>query len=554
MADLLIRLNKNFQLYTNTKNEKIIAISPELGDKLLILGQRHTFFIKNKEKDFIISFGYLRDTNEESISNSLKRILDDFDENKIAEYKKRLAGQFVLLIKKGKEIFLFSDFFGSRNIFYSADKLIISTSFNIIENIIKPSGGDLCFDKILEYVATRTFYPSWLGRETINRKLKWLMPYEYIKINLQENSMSIKKLSFYINNNKSKDSKQLAIKLKRRLEDTIKIPEYIEYRVASSITGGIDSRLVALIVSGYFKNPVLRMAYSNDKYDSKIDLRIAEKLAKIIGIPLDVYNYNEDSDYDTYYIITEGLAPIFNKTITPIIERANNYKIGFGGSYASELFEPLPYVNAYNFIDERLKRSKKLINANSLFWETLYSSFHDCMQEIRSSINLEENIERDYLRIFYLYHTARYSSHLVRAFNDYGLQIEPYGSFYVLELALQTDDFLFGSSNRSISGEKRIQKIAITSINESAARQLAFKEFRPLVPLSIKSLGIYLYGFYKKALYSLRSRIMRLNKKKIVVELPNATYISDGFEINLIRKIEEKYGITLSIRDAYSRK
>lgn len=548
MADFLIGLGKTSY---NIINQKCLYfdLSTDLKGRLVIIGSNQTYFVEHNGNDFIVSLGYLKDLKEESISNSLKGLLKNFAENRITEFKQNLIGQFVLLVKKANELFLFTDFLGARNIFYSVDKRYISTSFNLIEDVIGANADDLDFDKFLEFIAVRTFYPSWIGRDSINKRIKWLMPYEYIKINLSDNSLSIKKIQFCMNNKKSKDYEKLAKKLKEILEEAIMIREFSDSIVASSITGGIDSRLIGLIVSKTYKNTRLRISYSEDKYDSLYDLKIAKKLSEIAGLPLDVYKFNHAVHLSKYYQLTEGMSPIFNKTITPILEGASIYKIGFGGSYASELFEPLPYSSSFNFIAERLMRSKRFIDSREYFWGNLYDSFKNQMEEIKKYYVIEEDNEIDYLRIFYLNHTSRYSSFLVRGFNQHGLQIEPYGSFRLLELALQLDQKLFGNSKWSIEGEKKIQKTAIRLINESIAKQIAFKEFRPSVPFSMKSLNLYLNGFFEKSLYSIRSRITRMNISKKKVILPNATYISDGFDYNLIKKVNERYGVRIEIRN-----
>ena len=58
------------------------------------------------------------------MQGTLETLLDTFSETGIADIKKRLIGQYVIMIKKGAELFFFNYFMGVRNLFYTEDEAV----------------------------------------------------------------------------------------------------------------------------------------------------------------------------------------------------------------------------------------------------------------------------------------------------------------------------------------------------------------------------------------------------------------------------------------------
>jgi len=129
----------------------------------------------------------------------------------------------VILIKKGRTIYLFSDFMGSRNIFYSDDSHVVTSSFSKVEDLLQTSSRDLDMYKVLEFLAMRhVLYPAWMGRSTEHRRIKWLLPYEYLAIDLENSSFRLGSIIYTIDNMKQHDCSLLVDELLSRLNAIIK--------------------------------------------------------------------------------------------------------------------------------------------------------------------------------------------------------------------------------------------------------------------------------------------------------------------------------------------
>jgi len=545
MGDILIRLDGPLNV---SLAQNFIDLQPDyyFQEACIVYGKEGTFrLIRNKE-DAVVGVGYLCHIDKQSFQESLSDILTSFQESNIGKLKRSLVGQFILLIKRGPFLYIFSDFLGARNIFYTSDKKIISSSFSAIESLLNPNESDVDIDKIFEFVAMRPFYPGWIGRSTINKRIKWLMPYEYIKIDLSSGNVNIESIEFYLENKKSGSCQDMAYKSICILKAIIKKEEFLDSEVGVSITGGVDTRLVAGIVSDKYARTRFRIAASRENLDSMHDLSVAKKLARIQKVPLDIYYFQRGRDDDKYCELTEGFSPVFNKTITPLIDNADRYSIGFGGVYGSELFEPLYYSSIDEFFNKRIQNSKKLVHTTPRFWSKLRDEFFEQFMDIKNKYRVSKYNEVDYIRIFYLLNTARYSSFIARAFNQLGYQLEPYGTFAMLEFALQVAPELLGDSRRTIEGGARVQKAALEYLNSRMAKIIAFKEFRPMLHLSGSTFPYYLVGFILHAKYFLRARLKRYSQEMIKVYLPQGYYLTNGWEANLRFRLKNRYKIKIT--------
>jgi len=500
-----------------------------------IYGEKKTFNWIDENDNAIIAIGYFCSLNRDNMDDSLADILSSFSESNVPEIKKDYYGQFIFFIKKGTQAFIFSDFLSSRNIFYSIDIKCVSSSFSTIEDLLNVSGNDLNIDKVFEYVSMRPFYPALLGNETFNKRIKWLMPYEYIKIDLETGLLEVKSIGLSIDNKKTSNIDMLSEKLILLLKSMIKKKRLIDSRVGINITGGKDSRLVGSVALEYNTNGRFRIAVSEGNSDSMKDLMVAKRLAKIERVSLDVYLFKEGADDEVYFELTEGLSPIYNKTITPLIIAASKYDLGLGGVYGSELFEYLPYMKKEEFYESRIIYSKRVVKASETFWQELSDKFYEQISLIKQRYNLADYNETDYIRIFYLLNTARYSSFIMAAYNKFGYQFEPFGAFPLFELALQTDPKLIKNSALQIE--------AISKANRRMAKIISFKSFKPLVPLSIDSFPNYLMGLIAHCGYSFGSRIKRHSNTLYKISLPGGFYVSNGWEDNLLKRLKHRYGI-----------
>ena len=542
MADILVRFNGTDDVSAK-HNEIAERISAGPQCKCWVYGKEGTFCIVRNGEDVIASIGYVCHIDGESVQATLAQIISSFDESQIGDLKKKLVGQYVLLIKKGDNIYLFSDFMGARNIFYSDDGMVVSSSFSKVEDLVQTSSSDLDMYKVFEFLAMRhILYPTWLGRSTEHKRIKWLLPYEYLVIDLASSSFRLGSIVYTIDNKKQSDCALLASELLSTLRTIINRREFKNSPVAASMTGGRDSRLVAGIAAEQFPNLRYRTAVSSERFSSLKDLEVADKLAKIQGIPLDVYRFQTGRDEERFHELTEGIAPSFNHSITPLIDSAASYSLGLGGVYGTELFMPILCNTINEYIETRVESAKRALKVEDGFWNNFCESLHDEFRRIKEHYQLSNADDRDCIRLFNLLDTARYSSFILSAFNRAGYQLEPYGSYPVLDLALRVAPALWGN-HRRLGGDALVQKTTMAKLNPPMARVMAYSSFRPMLPFSITSAPFYLMGFTLQVADWLKNKFDDIKKEPTRTDLPGGYYLSNGWEKQFLGRTVKKYGL-----------
>jgi len=97
----------------------------------------------------------------------------------------------------------------------------------------------------------------------LNKKINWLLPYQYIKIKAGDSLFEIRPIIYYINNHKQKDTNSLSEQLLRNLESVSYKKEFKNSTVCCSLTGGRDSRLIATMAARYYPKCQYRIATSS---------------------------------------------------------------------------------------------------------------------------------------------------------------------------------------------------------------------------------------------------------------------------------------------------
>ena len=543
MANFLIRRD-GLNDKTDEQYKSSVRMSTDSRCNCSIYGKEDTFRIVRSGDDAIASIGYTCFIDGPSAQETLSQILKSFKESDIGDLKKKLVGQYVLLIKKVDNLYIFSDFIGARNIFYSDDGLVVSSSFSKVEDFVQTSSNDLNMNKVMEFLAMRSvLYPARLGRTTEHKKIKWMLPYEYLVLDLTKSAFRIGSVIYTIDNKKQSNCSLLSDELLSILRNIINRSEFKNSIVAASLTGGRDSRLVAAIVAEQFRNTHYRTAVSANTFSSQKDFNVARKIAKVHNIPVDVYQFQPGRDEERFRELTEGFAPAYNHSITPLIDSAASYSLGFGGVFGTELFMPTPWNSIEEFINIKIDSCKKALKIEDGFWNYFRDALHDEFKRIREHYQLSVNDDRDYIRLFNLQDTARYGSQILSAFNQTGYQLEPYGNYPVLELALRISPSVWGN-HRRLGGDALVQQSAMAKMDPRVARILTYKTFRPMLPLSITSYPLYLIGFTLQVAYWLKERLEEKKTNPTKTELPGGSYTSDGWEKNFIARIKNKYGLS----------
>lgn len=531
--------NSHFKQPEIISYKKQLAISQDWS--FLLISEGQTFKVKYKDDDFVCALGYVRSLELPSMDKSLNKILE-MDYIDVSLIKKEFSGQFILIIKKNHDLFIFTDFIGGRNIFYNAEKNLITSSLSLTEILVGTKEEYLDHYKVFEYLAVRELlYPCWLNKETLNKRIHWLLPYEYLQIDLRNSTVAIKSCRYNIHNYKELNPNKLSDRLIHGLERVLYIDEFKNANVACSLTGGRDSRLIATMASKFYQNLKYRTAVSTLSKNSIKDSRVAKKIARVNRVELDLYKLNYPDDERYFRSLTEEMAPAFNMTITPVILSAKKYDFGFGGVYGTELFTPVSNTKMREYIAMALKQISNMIRAKSKFYDSFISALEYQLEDIKKHYNLEENDDRDYIRLFQLLITARYSSFIVSAFNLYGYQFEPYGTFPIVEIALQIDPKFWGNK-RNIAGDALIEKMAMEKISRKSARILAYASRRPVAPLSIFTGHLYFYGYLVHILNWTIKKIIDIDKKQWHKIMPALFYFSNDWE-KFYRYRLEKYNI-----------
>lgn len=516
---------------------KKIELSPNW--EIHISGLDSTYEYYENSNSFIYSFGYACKAESHSMKDTLIEILFDFQQQKLGLLKKTLIGQFIIIIKKQATVFIFNDFLGGRNLFYDSINNLITSSFVWAEDSIGYKPDYLDDYKTLEYLAMREVkYPTWVGRKTMNKNISWLLPYEYIKLNLQEDKLEIKQIDFELDNKKDSNLDVLSENLIYKLSTIIERKEFINSTIGCSLTGGRDSRLVAILAANLYPDCRYRIAISKYKKNSLWDLKIAKRIAKIQGVNLDIFEFKPDDHEQTFRIITEELVPAFNNSITPLIINNHKYSLTFGGVYGSELFEPIFTDNIDKYIHYLTGRIKASIDSTGHFLYKFIESMQEQINEIKKYYHLQEEDEKDYIRIFQMLITARYSSFILSAMAQYGYDIEPYGSYPLVELSLKIHPSLWGNK-KSLIGDATVQKAALYKISKKASRILAYSSFRPVMPFSPRSSLKYFAGYVLHIYSWINRKIGNKKQSKQKINLVNFRYTSEGWYKYYFNRIDK---------------
>ncbi|MDD1777386.1 MAG: hypothetical protein LUQ65_04390 [Candidatus Helarchaeota archaeon] len=544
MADILLSFGDYTEVHENQADE-VNKIHINIGQKYWcnVYGKEGTYKIIRDGEDAIISLGYVCWIDGNSVQETLFQILISFQESQINNLKKRLIGEYVLLVKKGTSIYVFSDFMSVRNVFYSHDGMFISSSFTLVEDKVQRRASDLDTYKFLEFIAMRhVLYPTWLGRSTYHKRIKWLLPYEYLVIDVDNQTFRLGSIIYSIDNKKQSDRSLLSNELISVLSEIVARKEFKYSKVAVSLTGGHDSRLIAAIANTKFPNIRFRTAISSENPNSLKDLKVASRVSKVQQTPLDVFWFRPGRDKERFFELTEGLSPVYNHSITPLIDGAGAYALGFGGAFGTELFMPMPWNSIEDYIHTKIEGAKQALKVEDGFWEVFRESLYEQFRITKKHFQLNNSDERDYIRLFGLLVTARYGSFIISAFNRLGYQLDPYGSYSIMDLALRIAPILWGNHKR-FGGMGLVQKAAMSKLNPNMGRVLTYMHSRPMLSLTIKTFPRYLIGFALQARHVLKKRYVESLKKPKRTNFPGGYYLSDGWETLYIARTAKRYGI-----------
>lgn len=481
--------------------------------------------------DSITILGYARDCEgpaDALAAPSLSGLLRVFDGSgaSVAALKKRLAGQYLILIRKGPTLFLFSDFLQTRNIWYNPEKCRVSSSFGAM----RTDAGSRCDEyKAFEWLAMRhCLYPVWLGNGTIDPAVLRLRGYEYLTIDTRNGEISVKGLHFDVDNRKIGSLKKIKELTLSTLRRAVRHPDEREKKAWATVTGGFDSRLTASMVREYY--PDLHLRIAEWEGGSSRDRTIAERVAGVFGRPLDVFYCNPASQLEVFYRMTDGFSPKENGVMTELILSTNAEDVAFGGVFGTELYTAFPYASFGELAAAYLLRARQHIQADEAFYERFRTALQDEFEEISRHYTLREAEPRDHIRIFQLLVTGAFSAPQIAAASIRGRQYELFGSYPVIETGLKIPYKYLGSSY-TLGRFYLIPKSLMVTVN-SQASWVDTTHFCPMRPLAPDSLAAYIRGrFRRKRYYKRQAAIQRGKMRMLSLTTDTFSYTSnDWFE------------------------
>lgn len=315
------------------------ANQPMIKDGLVIVynGEVYNFLqLKSELKKDGIQFKTTSDTEV---------VLELFRKYKEKSFNK-LRGMFAFAIYNisKKEMFIVRDHFGIKPLYFYRrnDKLVFSSELKAFLDV-----PDFKKEINMKSLISSVNYYWIYGNESIYKNVYKLPPAHYMKINLNNNNISIKKfweLKYTFNNYKEKDYIE---GLADVLEKSIKLHLISDVPVGAFLSGGLDSSIITAIAKKY--NPdISSYTMSLNKKDMKVekmpdDNLYASMLAKKLNlnhhdIPLkpDILNLLDKIVYFLDEPIGDPAA--INTYLISKLARDNGIKVLLSGMGADEIF------------------------------------------------------------------------------------------------------------------------------------------------------------------------------------------------------------------------
>ena len=287
--------------------------SKPLDEHLKIFANENTYTFINSDEDYVYLLGYAH-TDGWMLKEYLSHLLNLFNEEMVEQIKKELWGQYLLIIKRNNYIYIFSDILQLRSIYYDTNDKIVSSIFSLIHN----NGSSQIDDyKLFEFISMKyCSFPSWLGKNTFDERIKRIRANEYLKINLIDGNIQVNQFTITINNTKATSIQSLYNETFSTLNKVIADSSLKDETVDCTITGGFDSRLAMTLARKYYKDVNLRIA--KPKGSNFKEYPIAANIAKRLSKSITIFETDTDLQENLYFQLTDGLSPADNIIMTEI--------------------------------------------------------------------------------------------------------------------------------------------------------------------------------------------------------------------------------------------
>lgn len=491
MADFNYKFEVTSPLPKTAKFEKLYTHRINVAAGCEVFYNEHTITHLSQQASSITILGYVH-TSDNEVKSYLADLLRNFSAKRIIEAKRDLCGQYIAIVQKEDYLYLFSDFLQIRSIYYNSEERLVCSSFAALYTA---KNDDY---KVFEYLAMRHCnYPAWLGNSTLNDQVKRVRPYEYLKINKHSGYINVMDVQFVINNSKLKSLKEIIAHTHSLYRSSIQHSALRNKKIASTITGGFDSRLATVLVQEYYTDTNLRICTTRG--NRTLDHTIADQVADALSLPLEVYETDLDTQKETFYFLTDGLSPKENGNMTQLLAHTDNWELGFGGVMGTELYTTIEYATFEELITDYSSRARNLIKADGAYYLRFEQALRDELANIQSHYLLKSADVKDFMRLFRLINTGYFASPVVSAFNIRGNQYELFATFPIIEAGLRIPYEYLGSK-LTFGRFYLIPKSIVESIHPKIGK-LSTTHFCPMRPLSAFSFYSYVAGKMKEKQY-----------------------------------------------------
>lgn len=268
----------------------------------IFLSENTEYIYSDDKKNGIYIIGLCIDSyaeiKRENIALKLKDYLQDFDKNNnFFEFYDRLAGKFVILIKKSSELFILGDATGSLQVNYNIqDKVLLSSSEELVARELQLKESDYSVS-IRKGANLSQPMPYML---TMYADIKILLPGYYLDTNTNKLKLYLTLNNRIVNTQDAKKEIAFQIELIKNI-----LKEYRKYyKVTCPLTSGYDSRLnFAFIkeIDNKFKSYTFKHGFSENSSELKIPRKICDNYSinyfEIDDLSLSDEEYNEVSNY-----------------------------------------------------------------------------------------------------------------------------------------------------------------------------------------------------------------------------------------------------------------
>lgn len=277
---------------------------------------------------------------------ALEEIYHDFD-GSVQELRNNMIGNYAVIIKRNKRIWIFCEEYYAYDIFYSklGDSWVISNDLYLIySNHDKIA---LNVNGLLEFV----YIGACVGSETLCKDICRLSGNEYISINLQTSEFAIKEIAFEWR--RPYDSYENSVsEVVANLSQTAKVLSNVYASTSICMTGGLDSRIsLASFLSEGFK-PTLLYGIGNSIITDtfKEDRDIVNKISDIFDLDLKLLDWSNPPQIDSfwdYYKNKYGILSLIcqaSDSIMKSLENDTEQFVTYG--YYGEMYRNISWIES----------------------------------------------------------------------------------------------------------------------------------------------------------------------------------------------------------------